>query len=353
MAKSKRYFLNSVTSIYMVCLLCLSLNAQSSDFKHINFKKADSIASTHYNSRLTNLPLLAFKLTKDLDTKVEKFRAIHTWVCQNIESDYAFAEKTIRKRKKYKNNQDAFSVWNARVKASVFKRLLNDKKTICSGYAYLLKHLSTLADIECEIVNGYSKTVNTNIGKIDIPNHSWNAVRLNNSWYLVDATLASGIFLVENHIFLKNYNNGYFLADPELFSKSHYPLDHKWLLLDNNLTLTDFVDAPLIYSSSYKHNVWPVSPKRLETKVSTEKDIIFSFKTLDGIEINDFQLVINKGFKLEKVKPNIIDEAGYIMFKYRFSKKGNYDVHLKIKDDIVASFTVHVAKKSVLKSNLI
>ena len=55
-------------------------SAQKSDFKHINFNKADSIANLYKNEKLTNLPLLAYKLTYRLDTDVEKFRAIYIWV---------------------------------------------------------------------------------------------------------------------------------------------------------------------------------------------------------------------------------------------------------------------------------
>ena len=84
---------------FLIVLSCFFLNAQKSDFKHINFEKADSIANSYENERLNNLPLLAYKLTNNLNTQVEKFRAIHTWVCSNIESDHDFADKTIRKRK--------------------------------------------------------------------------------------------------------------------------------------------------------------------------------------------------------------------------------------------------------------
>ncbi|MGE5943305.1 MAG: transglutaminase domain-containing protein, partial [Flavobacteriales bacterium] len=225
----------------------------------------------------------------------------------------------------------------------MFKKLLNDKKTICSGYAYLVKELSILANIPCEIVDGYSRTINTNVNKIDIPNHSWNAVKLNNKWYLVDATLASGFYLVNENKFIKNYNDGYFLAEPELFSKNHYPLDKKWLLIENNLSLQQFVETPLIYSNTYKKEVIPVSPKKLITKVIMDEYVDFTIKIPENKKIDDFNLVIMSGLRKKKIEAKSQDyNNGFLNFRYQFTKKGHYDVHVDMQNDIVISYTVEV-----------
>ena len=330
---------------FLIVLSCFFLNAQKSDFKHRNFEKADSIANSYENERLNNLPLLAYKLTNNLNTQVEKFRAIHTWVCSNIESDHDFADKTIRKRKRFKNDSVSFSKWNNEVQTRFFKKLFNDKKTICSGYAFLIKELSVLADIKCEIVDGYSRTVNTNVSQIDIPNHSWNAILLKNKWYLVDATLASGFFFVNENKFIKNYNDGYFLAEPELFGKSHYPLDEKWLLFDSTIALNAFVEAPLIYSNTYKHKVVPISPNRLITQVSMGNEVDFCLKIPDERKIDEISLVLSKNFRYKKIKASHSDyKNGFLRMKHRFAKKGHYDVHFKINEDIVVSYTVKVDK---------
>ena len=59
------------------------MNAQKADFSTITFEKADKIALEYKNETLTNLPELAYKLTSDLATDVERFRAIFKWVCSN------------------------------------------------------------------------------------------------------------------------------------------------------------------------------------------------------------------------------------------------------------------------------
>ena len=335
-------------TLIVFLFLSFTMQSQQSDFSHINFNKADSIAKVYEGESLNNLPLLAYKLTHHLNTQVEEFRAIHTWVCSNIESDHSFGEKTLRKRRKYKTDSIAFYDWNTEVQAKVFKRLLKDKKTICSGYAYLLKELSALVDIKCEIVDGYSRTVNTNIDEVDFPNHSWNVVQLNNKWYLVDATLASGFFYVNENIFIKNYNDGYFLAKPELFVKNHYPLDEKWILLETKPTLNQFVKAPIIYSKIFKHDVIPIAPQSLQTNVLIGDYVVFKFKISDKTNIDDISLFISSSLKYDKIKPTRLNyKNGFIVVKYRFVKKGNYDVQLLVNKDVVVSYVVKVLKHKI------
>ena len=73
-------------------------HAQISDFDSINFQKADRIALECKKDGLNTMPELVYKLTSQLTTDVEKFRAIYRWVCGNIANDYRLYEKNARKR---------------------------------------------------------------------------------------------------------------------------------------------------------------------------------------------------------------------------------------------------------------
>ena len=160
----------------IVFFIFIRSNAQIADFKNIDFTKADNIAKLNKGENLQNLSLLCYKLTSKLPTKVEKFRAIYTWVCLNISGDLKQSNTVSHKRKKLKKDSVALINWNIKYKKKTFKKLLKHKKTMCTGYAYLIKELAFLADIECEIVDGYGRTVNSNIDTLEIANHSWNAV---------------------------------------------------------------------------------------------------------------------------------------------------------------------------------
>ena len=62
----------------ILCLLVVHsiIQAQPSDFGNIDFHKADSIAEVYDGESLEKLPLLAHHLTRDLDSDVEKARAV-------------------------------------------------------------------------------------------------------------------------------------------------------------------------------------------------------------------------------------------------------------------------------------
>lgn len=326
----------------LLLLLCLHVNAQKSDFKHIDFAKADSIAKSYSKASLRNMPLLVHNLTHNLNTQVEQFRAIHTWVCFNIESDHYFSEATLKKRRQLHDNISALEKWNTKQQTKVFKRLVRDKKTICSGYAYILKALTNLADIECEIVDGYARTVRTNVNTVDFPNHSWNIVKLNDKWYFADITQASGFYNLDEEEFVKNYTEGYFLATPELFAKNHYPLNDKWLLLDEKPTLKQFVKAPIIYQNTYKHGVIPITPSGLVTTIEVGESISFQFKILEENCLEDISL-FNDSLRNKKIKQTErIYNNGILKITYQFGKKGQFDVHTKVGKDVVSSFTVKV-----------
>jgi len=328
---------------FILIILTNCLYAQVSDFKSIDFTRADNIAQLHQGTSLKNLPLLAYQLTSKLPTQIEKFRAIYVWVCKNIKGDNAQFNKVNRKRKKMKNDSISFKRWNHEYKKIAFKKLLRQKKTMCTGYAYLIKELCYLANINCEIVDGYGRSVESNIKELELANHSWNAVSINNKWYLCDATWSSG-YLNEYNAFVQIYNDGYFLTDPLLFGKNHFPLEKKWLL-NENITATGFVSAPLIYGETFENNITPIHPQKMDVIVRKNNEITFSFKSTKNISNKSIALVRYIHNEEKKLKIyNTKNKNKVISFNYKFKNKGVYDTHLKINDDIVASYTINVSK---------
>lgn len=329
---------------HIVIILVFFFNisyAQISDFKNIDFTKADNIAKLHKGEDLENLAILAHKLTNNLPTDVEKFRAIYTWVCNNISGDSNQHNKVRRKRKKHKNDSVGYLNWNDEYKRTAFKKLLKHKKTMCTGYSYLIKELCFLTNIESVVIDGYGRTVESNVEKLENANHSWNAVKLNNKWYLCDATWSSG-YMINGSMFKQDYNVGYFLTDPVLFAKNHFPLEKKWFL-DDTLINKEFVVAPLVYGEAFTHKVIPVSPNKMNVTVDKNAEIDFSLKPLRNISTENISLIRfigtdEKAFEIYDVK----QENGFITFKHKFKRKGFFDVHLKVNDDIVATYTIDV-----------
>ncbi|MFY0603478.1 MAG: hypothetical protein JXQ93_05980 [Flavobacteriaceae bacterium] len=329
--------------LILFAFFTVNIQSQISDFKDINFVKADNVAKLNEGENLYNLPLLTHKLIYKLNTDVEKFRAIYTWICNNIKGDYNMHTKVSRQRKKLKNDSISFLRWNQLYKKKVFKTLLRNKKTMCTGYAYLIKEMAKIANIECKIVDGYARTVTSNINSLEMANHSWNAVKLNNKWYLCDATWSSG-YMNENSMFIKEFNDGYFLTEPNLFIKNHYPLDKKWIL-NTSETSESFINSPLVYSEIFKYKIIPTLPSKMSFDIKKNKEVDFIFKALTNNTIHKISLVsfFNTEEKTYKIY-NIKKENGLLSFKCRFTKKGLYDIHLKIGNDIVATYTIKVTK---------
>ncbi|MCU0392464.1 MAG: hypothetical protein MUE81_15210 [Thermoflexibacter sp.] len=322
-----------------------TLQAQLIDFQKIDFRRADSIAAHYKGENLKNLPFLAYKLTSPLSSEVEQFRAIYTWVSTNIESDYDYFLQNKNKRQKLNGDKQALDAWNSSFQSKVFKKLLKEQKTVCTGYAYLVKELATLAGINCKIIDGYGRTVGSNIGGKGIPNHSWNAVYLNNQWYLCDATWSSGYFIVPDNQFIADYNDGYFLANPALFAKNHYPLDTAWILMDTKPKLSEFLNAPLIYKHAFNYQIIPVEPQEMKIQTAKNESITFLFKITNSIVENDISIEIVAGEEKRTIKPDIIrNSMGFLEMKCRFERLGNYDVHIRITDRNIATYTVQVKK---------
>ncbi|MFD1064049.1 transglutaminase domain-containing protein [Winogradskyella litorisediminis] len=316
--------------------------AQISDFETIDFNLADNIAKLHKGASLKDMGKLVYNLTHKLSTDIEKFRAIHTWVCQNITGDYSQHTRALNKRRRLKDNNKAFLIWNEKYKKRAFKKLIKRKRTMCTGYAYIIRELCFLAGIEAKIIDGYARTAESNIQSLDFANHSWNAIKLNNKWYLCDATWAAG-YLDENAMFIEDYNEGYFLADPLLFSKNHIPIKRKWLL-NNELIKSEFNAGPIIYGEAFTHNATPIFPENL--KVEAQKGSALEF-ILKANDINTKKISLLHTFRKGERKleiENITYKNGYLSFSHNFKHIGYYDVHIQIENDIVASYTIHVTK---------
>jgi len=102
---------------------------------------------------------LANKITKGLDSDMEKSRAIHDWIVDNIHYDLA------------SYNTDALEV-------------LQEKSGVCEGYSTLNAALHRAVGLEAKVVHGLAFTNRTGSWE----NHAWNEVYLDNRWVIEDVT---------------------------------------------------------------------------------------------------------------------------------------------------------------------
>lgn len=331
-----------LTTSFVVLTCVSSLFGQVEDFAGTDFKKADSLAHVYRNHSLTDLRALAVKLTTPLSTEVEKFRAIYLWICYNIENDYTLFLKNQHKREKLRD-PEALEKWNKELNAVVFKTLLEEQKTICTGYAYLVRELAYHAGLTCVIVDGYGRNAQSNIRGAGVVNHSWNTIQLNNKWYLCDATWSSGSVYPELKKFIKKYDNAYFLAEPSLFIRNHYPQDSAWTLLLTKPTLHEFLNRPLIYGNIFPLKIDQLIPETFDILATKGNPVTFQFTRKSSTPLESVELLIrNSGNVFTHHPQRTQSDSGLYSINHTFSAKGTYTVHILLNSEHAFTYTVKV-----------
>jgi hypothetical protein len=330
--------------LFIFLLFVNTCFAQQSDFDHIDYTKADLIAKSYRTKKLSNLNRTTFKLTEKLKTDAEKFRAIYVWICHNIANDYRLYALNDRKRKRFENDTIRLDKWNSRFKKILFKKLLKRKRTICTGYAYLLKEMCNIADIESKIVNGFARTGDISFEKLIYPNHTWNVVKLNGKWYLCDPTWSTGISYPDENKFIFQYNNGYFLVEPKIFIQNHFPVNSNYSLLNNEApSLKEFSEMPLLYGGAYSVLKEHIAPYKMQHVIKQNDTFTFKYQLKKEIDLNKIKFIFSSNIN-RTIKPKISLEKDLLTLKHTFKKRGFYDVHLYIDKEIIATYTFSVTK---------
>jgi len=339
--------MKAIGSILVILLFPFLVIGQSDDFPDANFQRADSIAELYRNASIVDLPHLSLSLTKDLNLDVEKFRAIHTWVCQNIKNDYGFFKENQRKRHSLLSKPKKLAAWNNTFNKRMFKALREGNRTVCTGYAYLIKEMAYFVGLPCEIIDGYGRTANSNVEKLGIANHSWNAVQLSGKWYLCDATWSAGSFYLFSglKVFAQDYNNGFFLCAPERFIYNHLPLDLKWTLLSRDYDAQSFHLTPLVYNQVFKYGIESISPFVLYVEKKEGDSLIVSFSSAEVIAAEKLYFEAFQYSNSFIIEPNrYFYKAGRHHLVIKKLQKGNFDLHLKYGDNYLLSYLMKVKK---------
>jgi len=215
----------------LVFFVAVSQLAISQDFSTIDAhsRKAPSSVSKSVES-------LAEYLNEGTTTDLEKVRAYYVWLTFFIDYD-----------------THTFFSSNPNPKVSA-EETLSRKRAICQGYAELFEALCKASKIESFVIAGYSKGYGYKPGKtLTEANHAWNSVKINNRWYLLDATWGAGS-INDKQRFTQHFEEKYFLTNPKNFIHDHMPVDPMWQLLYCPITIDDFTGTNEGIISKLKHS---------------------------------------------------------------------------------------------------
>ena len=220
--------------IFLIGLIYLSTPLQSycQDFSQIDN------TLLLYPDRFERPEDLAAMIDRDFNTDLEKVRAVYGWIIAHIaydpgqyeEFDFSFRDYKERNKKQQKKRE------------AVIRTTIKKGLAVCEGYAMLFERLCELLGIENYLVRGQAKSIPQDIGSTFDLNHLWNVAYIDGQPYLFDTTWGAGRYTDR---FLHEPDYFYFMIDPLMLIRSHYPEVPSDSLLEEPISADQFADLPL------------------------------------------------------------------------------------------------------------
>ncbi|XP_076440831.1 hillarin-like [Babylonia areolata] len=189
---------------------------------------------------------LVRQLTENLLTDLEKVRAIYRWITVKDLNVMEFGDD---------------------IEAESPMGLLRGIKMGTETYHVLFMRLCSYAGLHCVEVKGHSKSVGYEPGmKItpDIFQNTWNAVLVCGEWRLVQCNWGARHLVLskdpqekfrnKDHIRYQ-YDEHYFLTDPDEFIQEFWPLEEEWQLLPCPISLEEFEALPFVRSIFFHYGM--------------------------------------------------------------------------------------------------
>ncbi len=257
-------------------LLCFVISVANAQIRLTNYIVDNASYSTTSTDTLSQL------LTAGAKTEMEKVNAIFFWIVNNIDynTNVFYQNRYIRKSKNFIEEEDDSSSVFPSLDERVSRLVLKRKVAVCDGYARLFKTLCEHAGITSEVVTGYAKTNINRVGQRFISNHKWNAVMINSSWYLLDATWAAG-YINSHNEFERQFDANYFLSSPKTFIWDHYPEDIKWTLLPEPPLLAEYNRTPFKTSEFSHYTIVSFKPESGLIEAAAGDSILFEVESTD------------------------------------------------------------------------
>ena len=210
-----------ITSLLLSILI--SAEAQTFDFMEVmNEVKEFPADVQHSTASVANQIQLKF------DDSEDQLKAAFFWTSNSIE----YATEQLRKNAQYKSKDHLISV------------TMKSRRAVCQGFSEVFNEICHHLGFEAYVVSGYTSQENlifSNTG------HAWNAVKVNDEWFLFDPTWAAGHYLVKESKrghnrsnYVKAFTAEYFKRRPDEFIKTHMPFDPLWQFTDHIITYKNF-----------------------------------------------------------------------------------------------------------------
>jgi|GEM_PF-4423169 hypothetical protein len=214
--------------------------------------------------KATSIEKTAELLTAPYENDMQKVRAIFIWITENVNYDVKRAINSKGKTKRTRivaNSEEELARIRLDREKNKAKLAFKSGKGVCENYAFLFLFMCQHIGIEAELVGGFGRNDPSLIGKtLRGSNHAWNRVKIDDKWYLLDATWAAGTIDLNKGRYKKQYREGFFLSDPKYFVLSHFPDDPSLQLLKKPLSKDTFTDSPLGHHALSSGDIYDYFP---------------------------------------------------------------------------------------------
>ena len=308
-------------------LLCISsiLNAQSKDTFAYHF------LPLKYRLKVD---VLTENICNAADRDQKRVENIFYWVSHYIKVD-------VKRYNKQKISYDRTP-----------NEILKSKKGDADDFAVLIKAMCESAGIRCQVIQGYEKNdLYENGAGFYKPNHTWNAILVNNKWELADAYNAAGdiemdlswfkkqlqkinkkkLYTSTKVKFIQNYNPDFLFQNPEEVRLSKIPVDPLWQLTDTIMPLVIFekTEEDIRY---FNENYSEISKYKTELSIVNALD-----KDEQIIECADRTFEYNPRYTEMKAKKHLS------LANLEYKKLKNVDLEKQEKDDAIKKGNKEIA----------
>lgn len=286
------------------------------------FEKIDKHARSAPEHLRGSLPDLVNYLIKPSKDPLYRVRAFFVWIAKNIRYD---TEGYFGRAEMAKCNSQS---------------VILTGRSVCEGYANVMEEMCKQIGIPVKKISGFAKgfehSLDSQLTTETKTNHAWNAVYIRGHWFLLDSTWGAGHLNRETNQYKAEFNEFFFLADPEHLIYTHFPFQEgnikesqKWQLLKKPFSLERFNSTLKIKSASFNIGLLPSSHKDTVITFSDELNISF-------IEETPKTTVFRA--KLYKKEGNTLYEENYCCYGYWSNKS----IKIKVKPQTSGTYRLKI-----------
>ena len=304
-------------------LLSSPSNAYSNIFNKITIYKVDFIIKNLPKRENTDLQQMYKEMqkakTKHKLNEAETAYLVYKWIAKNI--DY-----------------DCYNYFHGGKIEHDDNSTYSSGTGVCSGFSLLFKNMCGALGLEANYVHGYGK--GSPGQRPEKAKHGWNSVKIYHSYYLVDVTWGAG--RCNEDEYQKKYTDFYFGTRPEEFIRTHLPVDKRWQLLSNIVTIKTFTNTlkltPAYYENKFKAIIPDLSVYNMKGAGKGKITLLYSESSKD-ISISAKLIYVNGSESIQEPYGCLITKIkGNIQINFVTNKKGDYRL------------LIYVAKYEPLKS---